>query len=482
MADKIELSQKEEKVYAALWQKAPTTLDAGDAVELLQSSALDEDILHEIWELADSEEEGMLNFKSFKVAMKLVALAQAGHQASVANLGKATDVADLGQHTKSALKDIEATAAAAGAASAPAAPSGGDDVAWEISAEEKIKYDKCFDDLGPTDEDLLTGKKASKVLMKTNLPKDTLGKIWELADIDGDGSFDRDEFAVAMHLVKKFMNKEDVGDTLPPSLVPPSKRAPNAPSVAAAPTANVAQNDNDVADDEWIIKDSEFQKYNQFFAKADTEGTGKVSGGNIMKIFLTSKLPKETLAHVWNLVDIDDSGMINAEQFALAMHFIAMKVKGTDIPQKLTPIMVPPSLRPKRSGSVGHNAELAKAKKENENLRAEIAANEASIAQESGDLSAMQAEIKLVRAQEKELRQELKAGKDKLVELIAQKRKAKADKKKIDGKIGTLTASKAKVDAGLKSAGYEGGGAAATADPSEMETHGMSMADYFGQS
>ena len=61
-----------------------------------------------------------------------------------------------------------------------------------------------------------------------------------------------------------------------------------------------------------------------------------------MGIFLSSKLPKQTLAHVWcvkqaflidhvqmslrNLVDVNHTGKLNAEQFALAMHLISKKV------------------------------------------------------------------------------------------------------------------------------------------------------------
>jgi len=37
--------------------------------------------------------------------------------------------------------------------------------------------------------------------------------------------------------------------------------------------------------------------------------------------------------------------MINAEQFALAMYFIAQKVTGTEVPDTLLPAHIPPSFR-----------------------------------------------------------------------------------------------------------------------------------------
>ena len=101
-----------------------------------------------------------------------------------------------------------------------------------------------------------------------------------------------------------------------------------------------------------------------------------------MGIFLSSKLPKQTLAHVWfddiemlmfiaglffarNLADVNHNGKLNSEQFALAMHLISKKVrvqllllssweiswrnvlqvKGVELPGTLTPEMIPPSCR-----------------------------------------------------------------------------------------------------------------------------------------
>lgn len=48
------------------------------------------------------------------------------------------------------------------------------------------------------------------------------------------------------------------------------------------------------------------------------------------------------------MCDINSSGKLNCEQFALAMHFINKKIAtGLDAPYELAPEMIPPSLRPK---------------------------------------------------------------------------------------------------------------------------------------
>ena len=55
-------------------------------------------------------------------------------------------------------------------------------------------------------------------------PNAILGKIWDLADIDGDGCLDQDEFAVAMWLIDEAKKGSMPPDELPDECKPPSKR------------------------------------------------------------------------------------------------------------------------------------------------------------------------------------------------------------------------------------------------------------------
>ncbi|RXG67547.1 Epidermal growth factor receptor substrate 15-like 1 [Armadillidium vulgare] len=61
-----------------------------------------------------------------------------------------------------------------------------------------------------------------------------------------------------------------------------------------------------------------------------------------------SKLPNSVLGKVWKLSDIDKDGMLDADEFALAMHLINVKLDGHDIPSDpadLPEHLVPPSKR-----------------------------------------------------------------------------------------------------------------------------------------
>ena len=102
---------------------------------------------------------------------------------------------------------------------APAGGGGG----WAISTDDKARYDEIFASLNPTNG-LVSGMAVRPVLERSNLPVDVLRQVWNLSDIDRDGSLDPDEFAVAMHLARESTNGKPTPQTLPPNLVPPSKR------------------------------------------------------------------------------------------------------------------------------------------------------------------------------------------------------------------------------------------------------------------
>ncbi len=58
-----------------------------------------------------------------------------------------------------------------------------------------------------------------------------------------------------------------------------------------------------------------------------------------------SKLPNNVLGKVWKLSDVDKDGMLDADEFALAMHLMNVKLDGHDLPAELPPHLMPPSKR-----------------------------------------------------------------------------------------------------------------------------------------
>ena len=97
------------------------------------------------------------------------------------------------------------------------------DEGWIVNPES-VKYDKIFDRIGPNAQGKISGAAAREEMMKSKLPNSVLRRIWALSDIDQDGMLDRDEFAVAMFLIDHKLSGNDIPETLPERVVPPSKR------------------------------------------------------------------------------------------------------------------------------------------------------------------------------------------------------------------------------------------------------------------
>ncbi|KAG5275537.1 hypothetical protein AALO_G00121440 [Alosa alosa] len=193
----------------------------------------------------DSERKGCLNKQQFFVALRLVACAQNGLEVALKSLNAAVPPPKFHD------------------TSSPLLPAGvAIDAPWAVKADEKVKFDAIFESLSPVGG-MLTGDKVKPVLLNSKLPVDVLGRVWELSDIDRDGMLDRDEFAVAMYLVYRALEKETVPMSLPPALVPLSKRkksttppvmpllpsplpegAPCAPACPRQNTAPSCQNNN----------------------------------------------------------------------------------------------------------------------------------------------------------------------------------------------------------------------------------------------
>ena len=111
---------------------------------------------------------------------------------------------------------------------------------------EKAKFDQIFSGIDKTGAGVLSGEQAVNFFGNAGLPEEILAQIWDLADIRSEGQLNRDEFAVAMYLIKQQRGTRDgrgnLPPTLPPALIPPSMRRqqmppsqPTAPSFENAP-------------------------------------------------------------------------------------------------------------------------------------------------------------------------------------------------------------------------------------------------------
>lgn len=94
---------------------------------------------------------------------------------------------------------------------------------------------------------------------------------------------------------------------------------------------------------DWIVN-REKVKYDEVFEQLNPVD-GKITGMAAKAEMVKSKLPNSVLSKVWKLADVDKDGMLDNEEFALAMHLINIKIDGNDLPPELPTHLVPPSKR-----------------------------------------------------------------------------------------------------------------------------------------
>jgi len=243
--------------YAALFEKSGAqngVLPGEQAKQIFERAGLSNEILGRIWNLADTEQRGALMVTEFVIAMHLLASFKSGSLRALPNILPA------GLYEAAARRPPSRQGSAAGAMSAiprqfsgagparggsplsrPAytAPQqfsqstgfGGD---WAITPADKAKFDSIYNSLDKTNKGFITGDEAVPFFSESKLPEEALAQIWDLADINSAGILTRDEFAVAMYLIRQQRGKRDGREslpaTLPPNLIPPSMRNQVRPS------------------------------------------------------------------------------------------------------------------------------------------------------------------------------------------------------------------------------------------------------------
>uniref|UniRef100_A0A8D3DHD6 Epidermal growth factor receptor pathway substrate 15 n=1 Tax=Scophthalmus maximus TaxID=52904 RepID=A0A8D3DHD6_SCOMX len=411
-----------DKFYRQVDPTGSGRVTAADAALFLKRSGLADLVLGKIWDLSDSERKGALSKQQFFIALRLVACAQNGLEVALKSLNVAVPPPKFHD------------------TSSPLLAGGGTvDLPWVVKPEEKIKFDSIFDSLGPVGG-MLTGDKVKPVLLNSKLTVDILGRVWELSDLDRDGMLDKDEFSVAMYLVYRALEGEPVPMSLPPPLVPPSKRKkpsvpPVMPLLPSPPSVKDSLSPVHVLKSvlssvQWAVSAADKTKSDELFNKTDGDMDGLVSGPEVRDIFLKTGLPSATLARIWELCDIGDIGKLTREQFALALHLITQKLtKGLDPPQSLTPEMIPPSDRQniKQNNMVNLAAdfsaikeldslsnEIVELQREKSSVEEEIKEKEEAIRLRSSEVQDLQDEV----ARESEELQRLQTQRQRVQEML----------------------------------------------------------------
>ncbi|KAJ5103887.1 hypothetical protein N7532_004416 [Penicillium argentinense] len=238
------------------------------AKQIFERARLPNETLGRIWNLSDTQQRGALDATEFIIAMHLLTSFKSGAlrgipQTLPPGLYDAAARRGSGRGSFGARPEVPPVPAIPKQFTGPqrtsspmspasrtqfgtplSAQSTGD---WLINPQEKAHFDSIFETVDTARAGVITGDQAVAFFMKAQLSEEVLAQIWDLADIDADGQLTREEFAVAMYLVRlQRSGKEPLPQTLPPALIPPNMRrqapmpgvgAPPAPAMAPAPPA-----------------------------------------------------------------------------------------------------------------------------------------------------------------------------------------------------------------------------------------------------
>lgn len=244
--------------FLSLFEKSDvhSGIISGEAAkQIFERARLPNEILGRIWNLSDTKQRGALDATEFIIAMHLLTSFKSGvlrgipqtlppglYEAAArrgsgrGSFGSRADVPPVPaipkqftgpQRTTSPMSPTNRTHFGAPLS----AQSTGD---WLITPQEKAHFDTIFETVDTAKAGVITGDQAVAFFMKAQLPEEVLAQIWDLADIDADGQLTREEFAVAMYLVRiQRSGKEPLPQVLPPALIPPNMRRQGPPPAAA---------------------------------------------------------------------------------------------------------------------------------------------------------------------------------------------------------------------------------------------------------
>lgn len=398
MSTPVQLTPSERGAFAHFFALADPqstgSISGNSAVSFFALSGLPSPVLGTIWSIADKDNQGLLQPPQFSIALRLIGHAQSGKIV--------TD--DLAQQPgpMPTFKGITLPAHLSSGAVPPSRssstmvppvnpnPAAGAD----IRPEDRARYTRIFTAAGPQNG-LLEGEKAKEIFVKSKLPFDKLGAIWNLADTKARGNLDLVDFIIGMHFIQGTMNGSlsSIPATLPSGLyekasgaatghIPMSAQhtggsasgfissqvtgasqfgSPGSPvtskfrSPTSTPVPTVLQTQRtgsntpfavtQGASSDWDVTQSEKVKADQYFDGLDQDRKGILEGQAAVPFFMQSGLNEMTLAHIWDLSDITQSGSLTRDEFAVAMHLINVKLTGGEVPQELPQNLIPPALR-----------------------------------------------------------------------------------------------------------------------------------------
>ncbi|KAH6676162.1 UBA domain-containing protein [Plectosphaerella plurivora] len=365
----LNLTSEEKRAFGQLFRQADTdsvgVVTGENAVRFFEKTRLDQRILGEIWQIADSENRGFLTPAGFSIVLRLIGHAQHGREPSVEMAAQPAPIPQF-----EGLQPVAVSSPAQAASALQPQGTGGPVRIPPLTPEKVGQYAGLFERQSLLPGGLLPGDQAKSIFEKSGLPNEALGRIWQLADTESRGALVQTEFVIAMHLLTSMKSGALRGlpNILPAPLyeaatrrVGPPRATPTGP-LSAIPrqmsgsqplrmgsplgrTPLTAQTTGGVASD-WLVTPTDKARFDQLFEDLDKSRKGFITGEEAVPFLSQSNLPEDTLAQIWDLADFTSEGRLNRDTFAVAMYLIRQqRTKSEPLGSSLPPNLIPPSMR-----------------------------------------------------------------------------------------------------------------------------------------
>lgn len=345
---KVGLTPEEKSLYSQLFKaldaEGSGIVTGEKARATFEKSGLPPNILGEIWQLADHSNLGFLTQFGFCYAMRLIGYTQAGQYPTAAladspgPLPKFGNAALKPQLTNASLLQSQPTAVVpqntATQQSSPQEPIS------DILPADYERYSQMFVKTTGSAAAPMDGNQAKDILMKARLPTSTLGQIWSLVDVNNRGHLDVGAFVVAMHLIHGLLSgtikqlppflPEHVWHSVDKLVDVQGSRQASQSSVASTVRHTPAAKQE--AQTEWTVSAVQKQQFDAMFESLDKPKTGTLSPDQVASFLMTSRLGQQDLATIWDLSDIDNTGIFNTLEFAIALFLVNRRRSGLPLP------------------------------------------------------------------------------------------------------------------------------------------------------
>ncbi|XP_053145411.1 ralBP1-associated Eps domain-containing protein 1 isoform X3 [Hemicordylus capensis] len=346
----LTLSEAEQRYYCDLFSYCDTestkkVASNGRVLELFRAAQLPSDVVLQIMELCGATRLGYYGRSQFYIALKLVAVAQAGLPLRMESLNSVKDLPlprfvmskNEQELRHSSLYSSDADNSSYSGAIPP--PPGRIQVKKGSVSHDVVQQRPATDQQEST----------SPVVSPQQSPP-TSPHTWRKHSRHPSGGNNERSLAGPGPFWAPFSEAQpgscNAGDPMWSGHSPPPHQEnwdqTTVRTVASATTTNEIRRQSSSYDDPWKITDEQRQYYVNQFKTIQPDLNGYIPGSAAKEFFTKSKLPILELSHIWELSDFDKDGALTLDEFCAAFHLVVARKNGYDLPEKL-----PESLMPK---------------------------------------------------------------------------------------------------------------------------------------